>query len=92
MSNENNVIDEFITVEEPVENGYFYLENRKFQGPFSSSDEAIEAALEQCKANTPGECRAVYHGSVKVNAETGFKEPMSDMHQIEAGASLLAAS
>jgi len=92
MSNEQQLVDEIITVEEAVEQGYFYMENRQFKGPFVSSDAAIEAALEQCTASATGECRAVYHGSVKVNAETGFKEPMSDMHQIEAGASLVAAS
>jgi hypothetical protein len=82
--------DEIITVVEEVENGYFYLENRQFNGPFESSDLAIEAALTNCTANGAGECRAVYHGSVRVNPETSFKEPMGDMRQIEAGASLVS--
>lgn len=82
--------DEIITVEENVEQGYFYLENRQFKGPFESSDQAIEAALANCTANGAGECRAVYHGSVRVNAETNFREPMGDMRQIEAGASLVS--
>ena len=89
MSNEHE-IDEIITVVEEVEKGYFYLENRQFKGPFASSDEAIEAALTQCIPNGAGECRAVYHGSVRLNPETSFKEPMADMHQIEIGASLVA--
>ena len=91
MSNEQVIVDEIITVDEAVQQGYFYLENREFKGPFQSSDAAIEAALAECQATAPGECRAVYHGSVKVN-DAGFSEPMSDMRQIEAGASLLAVS
>lgn len=91
MSSEHYQIDEVITVEEEVEQGYFYLENHQFKGPFASSDEAIEAALTQCTPSSTGECRAVYHGSVKTNATTGWKEPMADMHQIEAGASLVAS-
>lgn len=82
-------IDEIITVEE-VEKGYFYLENRQFKGPFTSSDEAIEAALSHCIPTGAGECRAVYHGSVRLNPDTSFKEPMADMRQIEVGASLIA--
>lgn len=88
---EQSTVDEIITVDELVENGYFYLDNRQFKGPFASSDEAINAALEQCSSDSPGACRAVYHGSVKVNEATGFKEPLGDMHQIEAGASLIAS-
>lgn len=88
MLNEQET-DEIITVAEEVENGYFYLENRQFQGPFKSSDEAIEAAVSNCHASGAGECRAVYHGSVRLNPETSLREPMSDMHQIEAIASLV---
>lgn len=92
MSHELAMEDEVILVEDTIEQGFFYMENRQFKGPFASSDEAIQSALDHCTASANGECRAVYQGSVKVNAETGIKEPMSDMRQIEAGASLLAVS
>jgi len=88
MSNKNE-IDEIITVTDEVEKGYFYLENRQFQGPFKDSDEAITAALSNCEMKSQGECRAVYQGSVRVNRETNLREPMADMHQIEVEASLV---
>lgn len=74
-------IDEVITVEETIEKGYFYLENRQFYGPFENEDLASQAALEHCKLTTPGECRAIYHGSAKRDQTTKLNEPMSDMHQ-----------
>lgn len=74
-------IDDVITVEETIEKGYFYLENRKFRGPFDSEKSASQAALENCKLSTPGECRAIYHGSAKIDQETRLNVPMSDMRQ-----------
>tara|TARA_R110002072_G_scaffold47597_3_gene130795 strand:- start:22908 stop:23171 length:264 start_codon:yes stop_codon:yes gene_type:complete len=74
-------IDEVITVDETIEKGYFYLENRKFRGPFESEERASLAALENCKLTTPGECRAIYHGSAKMDQTTRLNEPMSDMRQ-----------
>lgn len=82
-------IDEVITLEEKVEKGYFFMDNREFKGPFESSDAALEAALEQC-SGVNGSCRAVYYGSVRVSGETSLREPMNDMRQIEAGASMVA--
>ena len=75
--------DEFITVSEDVEKGYFYLENREFKGPFAKSEEAMQAALTQCQMTAPGECRAIYHGSVRTNLDTRLREPLSDMRQID---------
>tara|TARA_R110001592_G_scaffold93168_1_gene270748 strand:+ start:7272 stop:7535 length:264 start_codon:yes stop_codon:yes gene_type:complete len=74
-------IDEVITVDETIEKGYFYLENRQFHGPFENEDLASQAALENCKLTTPGECRAIYHGSTKRDQTTKLNEPMSDMRQ-----------
>ncbi len=76
--------DEMITVSEDVEKGYFYLENRQFKGPFARSDEAMQAALTACQMTAPGECRAIYHGSVRMNHDTRLREPMADMRQIES--------
>lgn len=85
MSNKNE-IDEIISVVDEVEKGFFYLQNREFQGPFTNSDDAIQAA---CQTSAQGERRAVYHGSVRVNLDTKLKEPMADMHQIEVEASAI---
>ncbi len=74
-------IDEVITVDETIENGYFYLENRQFHGPFESEVLASQAALAHCKLTTPGECRAIYHGSAKRDQTTKLNEPLSDMRQ-----------
>ena len=74
-------IDEVITVDETIEKGYFYLENRQFHGPFESEDIASKAALENCNLTTPGECRAIYHGSAKRDQTTKLNEPMTDMRQ-----------
>lgn len=74
-------IDEVIIVDETIEKGYFYLENRQFHGPFESEEVASKAALENCKLTTSGECRAIYHGSAKRDQSTKLNEPMSDMHQ-----------
>tara|TARA_R110002167_G_scaffold10666_8_gene48389 strand:- start:1738 stop:2001 length:264 start_codon:yes stop_codon:yes gene_type:complete len=74
-------IDEVITVDETIEKGYFYLENRQFHGPFESEEVASLAALEHCKLTTPGECRAIYHGSAKRDQSTKLNEPLSDMRQ-----------
>ena len=78
----NDEFDEVITVEETIEKGYFYLENRQFHGPFESEAEASKAALENCHLSSPGECRAIYHGSAKRDGETKLNEPLSDMHEI----------
>lgn len=74
-------IDEVITVDQSIEKGYFYLENRQFHGPFDSEELASFAALTKCKLSAPGECRAIYHGSAKRDHATMLNEPMSDMHQ-----------
>ncbi|MFT6029546.1 MAG: hypothetical protein ACI8O8_001282 [Oleiphilaceae bacterium] len=74
-------IDEVITVDETIEKGYFYLENRQFHGPFENEGLASQAALENCKLTIPGECRAIYHGSTKRDESTKLNEPMADMHQ-----------
>ncbi len=74
-------IDEVITVDETVETGYFYLENRQFYGPFESVEQASEAALQNCKLSSPGECRAIYHGSARRDQSTRLNEPLSNMHQ-----------
>jgi len=74
-------VDEIITVDESIEKGYFYLENRQFHGPFDTEAAASTAALENCQLTSPGECRAIYHGSVKRNNETNLNEPMTDMRQ-----------
>jgi len=76
-------IDEVITVAEDVEKGYFYLENRQFRGPFEKGELASEAAKESCQSNIPGECRAIYHGSVRMNPATNLREPLADMRQID---------
>ncbi|MDX1452272.1 MAG: hypothetical protein R3183_06920 [Oleiphilaceae bacterium] len=81
---ENMPIDEIITVSEDVEKGFFYLENRQFKGPFENSQDAMQAALSQCQMTAPGECRAIYHGSVRMNHETRLREPLADMHQVES--------
>lgn len=78
----NEELDEIITVEETIEKGYFYLENRQFHGPFASEQEASEAALQNCHLNSPGECRAIYHGSTKRDNVTNLNEPLGDMHEI----------
>jgi hypothetical protein len=77
----NYDLDEVITVDETIEKGYFYLENRQFHGPFDSEQQASEAALANCKLTSPGECRAIYHGSARRDHTTRLNEPMSDMRQ-----------
>ena len=74
-------VDEFITVTETIEKGYFYLENRQFHGPFETEAAASTAALEHCQLSIPGECRAIYHGSAKRNNDTNLNEPMGGMRQ-----------
>mgnify|MGYP003385710270 CR=1 FL=1 len=74
-------IDEIITVDETIEKGYFYLENRQFHGPYETEELASHAATENCQLTAPGECRAIYHGSAKRDNETQLNEPLSDMHQ-----------
>lgn len=76
-------IDEIITVSDDVEKGYFYLENREFQGPFDNDALASKAALDNCLLSSPGECRAIYHGSVRTNRNTNLREPLADMRQID---------
>lgn len=83
MSNAQEV-DEIITVSGEIETGYFYLENRRFEGPFSSGEEASKAAFENCNLTEPGQCRAIYHGSVQLNKDTNLREPLSDMRQINS--------
>ncbi len=82
MSYEHEV-DAVITVSGHVEKGYFYLDNREFQGPFEKGEQASQAALENCNLSSPGDCRAIYHGSVRVNSETLLREPMADMRQTD---------
>ena len=87
MSIENEIdqlSDEIITVNEELEKGYFYLEKRRFEGPFVTGEQASLAALENCNLNTPGECRAIYHGTVQLNADTNLREPLADMRQINS--------
>jgi len=79
-----NEIDEIITVEEAVENGYFFLENRKFHGPFETEAKAAISALKDCKLTKPGECRAIYQGSIKRNIDTDLNEPLGDMRQVSS--------
>ncbi len=79
----NEIIDEVITVADDVEKGYFYLENRQFRGPFEKGELASQAARKSCQSDIPGECRAIYHGSVRTNPATNLREPLADMHQID---------
>ncbi|KZY66923.1 hypothetical protein A3739_13435 [Oleiphilus sp. HI0067] len=82
----NDTRDDIITVEETLEleqSGYFYLENRQFIGPFSSPTKAKEAALGHCEGTAPGECRAVYQGTVRFNPITELNEALPDMHQLD---------
>ena len=77
--------DEIIVVEDTLEleqSGYFYLENRQFIGPFESPTKAKDAAMEQCLGVAPGECRAVYQGTVRFNPVTELNEALADMHQL----------
>ena len=88
-ANETDVLagqlaDEIITVTETLENGYFYLENRRFEGPFETGEQAAIAAIEHCKLSVPGECRAIYHGTVQLNSVTNLREPLADMRQINS--------
>ena len=76
--------DEIITVNEALEKGYFYLENRRFEGPFETGEQASIVALEHCKLSIPGECRAIYYGTVQLNVDTNLREPLADMHQINS--------
>lgn len=80
----DQLADEVITVSEALEKGYFYLENRRFEGPFPTGELASIAALEHCKLSVPGECRAIYHGTVQLNAVTNLREPLTDMRQINS--------
>lgn len=82
MSNEYSV-DTVITVSDQIEKGYFYLDNRQFQGPFEKGEEASQAAIANCQLTQPGECRAIYHGSVRLNNSTHLREPMADMRQTD---------
>jgi len=89
VANESEVLadqlaDEIITVTEALENGYFYLENRRFEGPFATGEIASIAALEHCNLSIPGECRAIYHGTVQLNSVTNLREPLTDMRQINS--------
>lgn len=79
-----NTIDEVITVEETVEKGYFYLENRQFHGPYETEEQAAQAAIENCNLTAPGERRAIYQGSAKRDNETKLNAPLSDMREISA--------
>jgi hypothetical protein len=74
-------IDEVIVVDESIEKGYFYLENRHFHGPYETQELASQAAIENCLLSVPGECRAIYHGSTKRDQETNLNEPLADMRQ-----------
>lgn len=76
--------DEIIMLNEALEKGYFYLENRRFEGPFSTGELASIAALEHCNLSIPGECRAIYHGTVQLNSLTNLREPLTDMRQINS--------
>jgi len=89
IANESEILadqlaDEIITVNEALENGYFYLENRRFEGPFETGELASIAALEHCNLSVPGECRAIYHGTVQLNSVTNLREPLADMRQINS--------
>ncbi|KZZ77548.1 MULTISPECIES: hypothetical protein [unclassified Oleiphilus] len=87
----NEERDEIIVVEETLEleqSGYFYLENRQFIGPFASPTKAKEAAMEHCLGTAPGECRAVYEGTVRFNPVTELNEALADMHQLAEQESL----
>lgn len=82
----NDAHDEIIVVEDATEleqSGYFYLENRQFVGPFDSPQKAQSAALQHCTGTAPGECRAVYKGSVRFNPITELNQPLADMHQLD---------
>lgn len=74
-------IDEVIVVDENIEKGYFYLENRQFHGPYETEEQASQAALENCKLSSPGECRAIYHGSAKRDSDTNLNVPLGDMRE-----------
>jgi len=79
--------DEIIVVEDALElekSGYFYLDNRQFIGPFDSPTKAKSAAMETCQGNAPGECRAVYQGTVRFNPITELNEALADMHQLDS--------
>lgn len=84
-----NESEEFITINEDVQNGFFFLESRKFVGPFSNKVEASQEALKSCVASACNNdsafnsCRAIYFGSVRINREINLHEPMSDMRQID---------
>lgn len=81
-----NERDEIIVVEDTLEleqSGYFYLENRQFIGPFESPTKAKIEAMEKCQGTAPGECRAVYQGTVRFNPITELNEALADMHQLE---------
>jgi hypothetical protein len=80
----DQLADEIITVTEALENGYFYLENRRFEGPFATGEQASIAAIDHCQMSVPGECRAIYHGTVQLNALTNLREPLTDMRQINS--------
>jgi len=80
----DGLADEVITVNETFEKGYFYLENRRFEGPYETGEQASIAALENCNLSVPGECRAIYHGTVQLNADTNLREPLADMRQINS--------
>jgi hypothetical protein len=89
IANETEILadqlaEEIITVTETLENGYFYLENRRFEGPFVTGEQASIAAIEHCKLSVPGECRAIYHGTVQLNSVTNLREPLADMRQINS--------
>lgn len=87
----NEERDEIIVVEETLEleqSGYFFLENRQFIGPFASPTKAKEVAMEHCQGTAPGECRAVYKGTVRFNPVTELNEALSDMHQLTEQESL----
>lgn len=81
--------EEFITINEDVQNGFFYLESRQFVGPFSNKVEASQEALQSCvdsaynNNSAFNSCRAIYFGSVRLNRETNLREPMADMRQID---------
>lgn len=75
--------DDIIQVEDQVETGYFYLNDRQFRGPYPDNKQALKALQANCKSQAPGECRAIYHGTVKFNPATNTKEPLSDMKQVD---------
>ncbi len=83
--------DEFITVSDDVQKGFFYLENRQFVGPFNNEVEASNEAIKCCAQSAPSACRAIYHGSVRLNRDTNLQEPLADMRQIDVVALNVAA-